>query len=164
MFRNRPMVVGTMHRKEQSISPVFQEELQVLPFVPVGFQTDFLGTFTGEVTRLQTAKETVKDKCLAAMQFSNCEMGIATEASFGPHPEVFYAAAHEEWMVFLDIKHGLEIYERVFTTNTNYAHQEISDSLVITVGTSKSNLSSAKLILKEKIEKRKAAFKKAAFS
>lgn len=127
MFRNRPMVVGTMHRKEQAISPIFQEELQVLPFVPIGFQTDFLGTFTGEVTRLQTAKETVKDKCLAAMQFSNCEMGVATEASFGPHPEVFYAAAHEEWMVFVDIKHGLEVFERVFTTNTNYAHQEISD-------------------------------------
>lgn len=34
----------------------------------------------------------------------------------------------------------------------NYSHQEISDSLGISVGTSKSNLSRAKMILKEKIE------------
>lgn len=127
MFRNRPMVVATMHRKEQAISPVFQDELKVRPFVPIGFQTDFLGTFTGEVTRLQSAKETVKDKCLAAMQFSNCEMGVATEASFGPHPEVFFTAAHEEWMVFIDVKHRLEIFDRIFTTNTNYAQEEIKD-------------------------------------
>lgn len=34
----------------------------------------------------------------------------------------------------------------------NYSHQEIADSLGIHIGTSKSNLSRAKLILKEKIE------------
>lgn len=34
----------------------------------------------------------------------------------------------------------------------NYSHQEIADALKITVGTSKSNLSRAKMILKEKIE------------
>lgn len=34
----------------------------------------------------------------------------------------------------------------------NYSHQEIADALKITVGTSKSNLSRAKIILKEKIE------------
>ncbi|MEI7507911.1 MAG: sigma-70 family RNA polymerase sigma factor [Flavobacterium sp.] len=34
----------------------------------------------------------------------------------------------------------------------NYSHQEIADALCISVGTSKSNLSRAKLILKQKIE------------
>jgi RNA polymerase sigma factor (sigma-70 family) len=34
----------------------------------------------------------------------------------------------------------------------NYSHQEIADALKISVGTSKSNLSRAKMILKEKIE------------
>lgn len=34
----------------------------------------------------------------------------------------------------------------------NYSHQEIADALGISVGTSKSNLSRAKLILKQKIE------------
>lgn len=45
-------------------------------------------------------------------------------------------------------------YRLVFNLSVfeNYSHQEISDSLGISVGTSKSNLSRAKLILKEKIE------------
>jgi len=45
-------------------------------------------------------------------------------------------------------------YRLVFNLSVfeNYSHQEISESLGISVGTSKSNLSRAKLILKEKIE------------
>lgn len=45
-------------------------------------------------------------------------------------------------------------YRLVFNLNIfeNYSHQEIADSLGISVGTSKSNLSRAKMILKEKIE------------
>lgn len=45
-------------------------------------------------------------------------------------------------------------YRLVFNLSIfeNYSHQEISDSLGISVGTSKSNLSRAKMILKEKIE------------
>lgn len=45
-------------------------------------------------------------------------------------------------------------YRLVFNLNVfeNYSHQEIADTLGITVGTSKSNLSRAKMILKEKIE------------
>jgi len=45
-------------------------------------------------------------------------------------------------------------YRLVFNLSVfeNYSHQEISDSLGISVGTSKSNLSRAKMILKEKIE------------
>nr|WP_298395704.1 sigma-70 family RNA polymerase sigma factor [Flavobacterium sp.] len=47
-------------------------------------------------------------------------------------------------------------YRLVFNLNVfeNYSHQEIADALGITVGTSKSNLSRAKMILKEKIESR----------
>lgn len=47
-----------------------------------------------------------------------------------------------------------ERYKLVFNLNVidGYSHQEIADALKITVGTSKSNLSRAKAILKEKIE------------
>jgi RNA polymerase sigma factor (sigma-70 family) len=47
-----------------------------------------------------------------------------------------------------------ERYKLVFNLNVidGYSHQEIADALKISVGTSKSNLSRAKAILKEKIE------------
>ena len=45
-------------------------------------------------------------------------------------------------------------YRLVFNLNVfeNYSHQEIAEALAISVGTSKSNLARAKMILKEKIE------------
>ncbi|MEC4003452.1 sigma-70 family RNA polymerase sigma factor [Flavobacterium sp. SUN052] len=45
-------------------------------------------------------------------------------------------------------------YRLVFNLNVfeNYSHQEIADALGISVGTSKSNLARAKMILKDKIE------------
>ena len=45
-------------------------------------------------------------------------------------------------------------YRMVFNLNVfeNYSHQEIATALEISVGTSKSNLARAKMILKEKIE------------
>jgi RNA polymerase sigma-70 factor (ECF subfamily) len=45
-------------------------------------------------------------------------------------------------------------YRLVFNLYTidGYSHQEIADMLSINIGTSKSNLSRAKMILKEKIE------------
>jgi RNA polymerase sigma-70 factor (ECF subfamily) len=45
-------------------------------------------------------------------------------------------------------------YRLVFNLNVfeNYSHQEIADALGISIGTSKSNLSRAKMILKQKIE------------
>ena len=47
-----------------------------------------------------------------------------------------------------------ERYRLVFNLYVfeNYSHQEIADALQINIGTSKSNLSRARMILKEKIE------------
>ncbi len=70
--------------------------------------------------------------------------------------EVEVEIDHEISMAFLMkiIQELPDRYRLVFNLNVfeNYSHQEIADVLGITVGTSKSNLARAKMILKEKIE------------
>ena len=102
LFKNRKLVIATKHKKETVIAPLLEKYLGVHCFVPNDFDTDTLGTFTGEVERKGNALETVRQKCLLAMEQTNCDLGIASEGSFGPHPTIFIAHADDEFLLLLD--------------------------------------------------------------
>ncbi len=89
MFEGRYLVIATKHNKEKVIAPILERELGVKCFVPVNLDTDALGTFTGEVERKDDPITTARKKCLLAMELENCDMAIASEGSFGPHPSIF---------------------------------------------------------------------------
>lgn len=125
MFKGRKLVIATKHRKEIVIGPLIEAALQVVCFVPQDFDTDLLGTFTGDIERTQDPIETVRHKCLMAMDASNCDIGIASEGSFGPHPSVFFASADDEFLIFIDRKNNLEIIARELSLETNFNGQEI---------------------------------------
>jgi hypothetical protein len=55
-----------------------------------------------------------------AMEAANCDLGIASEGSFGPHPTLFFGHADDELLVFIDKKNDLEIYSRDLSTETNF--------------------------------------------
>ena len=67
--------------------------------------------------RLTTVNHT---KCLLAMEASNCDLGIASEGSFGPHPNLFFVPADDEILIFIDQKNDLEIVVREISTKTNF--------------------------------------------
>ena len=120
MFDNRRLVIATKHRKEQVIAPLFENELGVNCFVPQNFDTDLFGTFSGEIDRKDDAITTVRKKCLMAMELTNCDLGIASEGSFGPHPSLFFASADDEILLFIDKKNNLEISVRELSLETNF--------------------------------------------
>ncbi len=120
MFQNRILVIATKHKKETVIAPLLEANLNVKCFVLKDFDTDSFGTFTGEIARKDNAFETVRKKCLAAMAISNCDLGIASEGSFGLHSTAFFASANEEILLFIDLKNNLEITTRIQTLNTNF--------------------------------------------
>ena len=90
MFQNRKLVIATKHQKEIVIAPILEKELGVICFINEDFDTDTLGTFTGEIERKLDPISTVREKCIKAMDLSNCDMGVASEGSFGPHPSLFF--------------------------------------------------------------------------
>ncbi len=119
LFNNRIALLASMHGKEKSIGPVLKKSLNMELIVANGIDTDCLGTFTGEIERTLTPKENALKKCYMALEHSQVEIAIATEGSFGPHPQLPFLPFHEEWIAFVDQKHGIQIclVERSLLTN-----------------------------------------------
>lgn len=126
MFEGRTLLIATKHEKEKVIAPIFEKEFGVKCIVSQQFDTDVLGTFTGEVARENDPLTTVKEKCRAAMSLEKCDLAIASEGSFGAHPSVFFASADEEFLVLLDEKNKLEIIAREISLETNFAGSEVA--------------------------------------
>lgn len=125
MFKGRRLLIATKHEKEKVIAPLLAESLDLTCFVSEEFDTDTLGTFTGEVERKEDPVATARSKCLKAMELYDCDLGIASEGSFGPHPAIFFVPADEEILIFIDRRHKLEIVARALSTETNFDGEEI---------------------------------------
>jgi ribosomal protein S27AE len=127
MFQDRKLIIATKHEKEKVIAPLLERALGVSCFVDENFDTDMLGTFTGEVERELDPIATARKKCLTAMELSNCDLGVASEGSFGPHPSMFFVNADDEFLIFIDKKNNLEIIVRELSTATNFNGKEIKN-------------------------------------
>jgi len=126
-FAGRRLVIATMHGKEKVLAAPLEIALGVHCIVPDLFDTDRFGTFSGEVERPGDADFTLRLKCLAAMEAANCDLAVASEGSFGPHPMLPFAAVGEERLLVLDNLHGLEIAVRSLSSATNFQQTEIAD-------------------------------------
>jgi hypothetical protein len=127
MFRGRKLLIATKHEKEKVIAPILEKELGVKCFVTSNFDTDELGTFTGEIERKENPVTTVRKKCLMAMQVNKCDLAVASEGSFGFYPSYCFIPTHEEFLIFIDTKNDLEILVRELSTETNFCSAEIEN-------------------------------------
>jgi len=149
MFEGRNILIATMHGKENVIAPILQNGIGVQCFTPKNFDTDFFGTFSGEIERTLSSIETVREKCLAGMSVYNCDLGIASEGSFGSHPSIFFANADEEILIFIDKKNDLEIIAREISLETNFNASVITSYEELIEFANKVNFPSHALILRK---------------
>ena len=126
MFLGRKLLVATKHQKEKVIAPILEKELGVNCITATDLDTDQLGTFTGEVERKDDPISTARKKCLMAMEMVNCDLAIASEGSFGAHPNAFFIPADDELLLLIDKKNGIEIIARHLSTETNFNSREIT--------------------------------------
>jgi hypothetical protein len=126
MFRQRQFVIATKHGKEKVIAPGLKASFDAESILLPDFDTDLFGTFTGEIERKADPFETARLKCLKAMEISGCDIGIASEGSFGPHPQLFFAPADFEIIYLFDKKNGIEITAQKISTQTNFNASEFS--------------------------------------
>lgn len=125
MFNGRRLLIVTKHQKEKVIAPLLEKELGVKCMVTENFDTDVLGTFTGEIERVHDPVTTARNKCHMAMELSDYDLAIASEGSFGLHPALYFIHADEEILLLVDKKNDLEIIVRELSTETNYNGEEI---------------------------------------
>jgi hypothetical protein len=126
LFNNRAVLIATKHHKEKVIAPLLQAHFNMTTAVPPDFDTDNFGTFSGEIERKNGALETLRQKCVAAMNQYGYDLGIASEGSFGPHPTLFFGHADDELLVIIDKKNNLEIIAREVSLDTNFNSETIS--------------------------------------
>ena len=125
-FKGRKLVIATKHEKEKVMEPLLKDALEVDCLINTAFDTDTLGTFTGETTRKDDPLTTARKKCLAVMDHLQCDLGIANEGSFGPHPSLLFVPADDEIVILIDRKNNLEITAREISTATNFNGKNIS--------------------------------------
>ncbi len=149
MFEGRKIVIATKHLKEKVIAPFLEKELGAICFVDATFDTDEFGTFAGEVERKDDPLTTIRNKCIRAMELNNCDLGIASEGSFGPHPSIFFIPADDELLIFIDKKNDLEIVVRELSTETNFNGKVILSKDELISFANKVQFPSHALILKQ---------------
>ncbi len=125
LFEGRKLLVATKHKKEQVISPILEENIGVFCISNNRFDTDSLGTFSGEIDRKLSPIETVREKCLQALLLNNLKLGVASEGSFGPHPSLFFVPANDELLIFIDLENNIEIVVRELSSDTNFNSKEV---------------------------------------
>lgn len=128
MFQGRQLCVATMHNKEQVITPILNSILGVTCFVPQELNTDQFGTFSGEIQRSLSPLNAARAKCDLAHQLTGCDLIVANEGSFGPHPNLFFIPSNEELMLLRDYKNNLSIWTSLLSTETNFNSLEISNT------------------------------------
>lgn len=148
LFEGRTLLIATKHEKNNVIAPVFEKEFGVKCEVASEFDTDKLGTFTGEVERKNDPLTTARLKCQMAMKQYNCDLAIASEGSLGPHPSSMFLAADEEFLILIDTKNDLEIVVREISTQTNFAASEIKTEIEMLEFAEKAKFPSHGLILR----------------
>lgn len=121
IYEGLTAVLATQHGKERVIAPAFAAATGLVVTVPAGIDTDALGTFTGEVPRPASMRDTARLKARKGMSDTGLPFGIASEGSFGPHPVVPFLAAGREVMIFIDDMHGIEVVEEAVSERTNFA-------------------------------------------
>ncbi|HHL3492934.1 TPA: DUF6671 family protein [Legionella pneumophila] len=126
-YQNQRVLLASKHQKEKAIQPPFEEKLGCTIHIPVDYDTDQFGTFTGEIPRKASAYETLIQKAKAAAQQFGYRYVISSEGSFGPHPQLYFCPADTELMAFIDLDNDLIIAEHELSTVTNYSHIDISD-------------------------------------
>lgn len=115
-FQNETIYFVTKHGKEQILSPLLLA--LDLSCVPVQIDTDIFGTFSGEVLRIGTVRETLRKKVQAAADIlPDAKIFLASEGTFGPHPIIGFIKTDLESLLLWQKDMNVEIYAEYLCTN-----------------------------------------------
>jgi len=132
-YKGKEIALATMHHKELYLSSSCKKILGASLY-PLNetINTDLLGTFSSEIERKGSQKETALKKCHMGLELSGLLLSLASEGSFGPHPHIPFLSTSLETLVFVDKINQIEIFQSKRFTTTNYAQITCSNACDIT--------------------------------
>jgi hypothetical protein len=108
-YSGKKVSLLTKHGKEKIIVPIIERNLGCRIELIQSFDTDELGTFDGTIEREGSQLVTARRKAHIGIDFSNNNMGIASEGSFVADPFSGFMPWNIEMVVFVDDLHGIEV-------------------------------------------------------
>ncbi|MCL4520892.1 MAG: hypothetical protein M1415_04795 [Firmicutes bacterium] len=120
-YEGRTVVLATKHQKDRVLGPPLRAAVGLKMRVPDGLDTDLLGTFSGEVERHGTPREVALRKAHLGMDATGEDLGLASEGSFGPHPQWLVVPANHELLAFIDATRNIEVIQQTISLQTNWA-------------------------------------------
>lgn len=125
-FQGRTAILATKHGKEEVIAPALAP-LGVTVVVATDFDSDRFGTFSREIPRWGTQEEAVLAKAEAVLAQTGADLVIASEGSFGPHPQFPLLPSDRELVILVDRRHDLMLRGEVISLETNFNHATVSN-------------------------------------
>ena len=103
--------LATLHGKLGQIAPPLAAATGLI-VESVAVDTDRLGTFSGELARVGSPMETAVQKARMGMAALGVPIGLASEGSIGPDPQLPFFCRDHEWVVLVDDSRGIVVAEQ----------------------------------------------------
>lgn len=127
-YRGAEARLTSIHHKERVIAPVLRDELGILLGLTMGVDTDRFGTFSREIERSGSQLDAARAKIAAGFeQAPSVSLGVASEGSFGPHPDCPFLAFGRELVLLVDRETGFELSGSDAGPGTNFSHRIARD-------------------------------------
>ena len=120
-----PLALLTQHGKQSAVQIALQQAGYAVTTVH-GFDTDTLGTFTGETPRKGSQLDAATTKARLATELSGQRFGLGSEGSFGPDPYVGLTAWAQEILVWWDALERRAVFALTQGPLTNYAQRTVT--------------------------------------
>jgi len=114
-YQNLQVLLATKHHKGMVVAPEFESALG-MKVEELHVDTDVLGTFSGEIERVGTAKETVIAKAHLAIEAGVSPYALASEGSVGVDPLIPFINSDIEHMAFIDTEREITLVETIRST------------------------------------------------
>ncbi len=118
-FKNRKLLIVTMHKKEEVIKPILEKYLDVKCIVVKNFNTDKFWTFSWNISRTWDMLDSARAKINAAIKKHDYDLVISSEGSFGFDKNIPFIQSNLELILLVDIKNNLEIRWLYQSSDTN---------------------------------------------
>ncbi len=126
VYKDCFIFLTTKHQKHLALDIPFKQILGA-QIIEYNFDTDQLGTFSGEIARIGTPIEVARKKCEISIIDKSAKFAISSEGSFGPHPAMPFIPAGIEILYFIDVIRDFHLFETEIFTDTNYKMQEVEN-------------------------------------
>jgi len=124
-YANKKVYLGSQHKKELAIAQVLSKGLNI-SLIPAPWDTDAFGTFSGEIKRKLSIRDTLRAKAENTHKIYKADLVLVSEGSFGPHPQIPLINSNHEMLLLKDFSKNREIFAQTIGVKTNIDEIELT--------------------------------------